>query len=128
LFLCGFSKGIKLRSYLAYSAFLPTPQDEFSRGAYSYFGLGSTGRDVASLSRRVGSPAGARVLFAGEHTNEEYQGSVHGAIISGEETAEEAWGIITGTDEGGDEGGVDDMNINEGDIDDCGDCEDEDEL
>lgn len=52
--------------------------DPFSRGAYSYAGVGGAGAHQA-LSR----PVGSTLFFAGEATNGEQTGTVAGAIESG---------------------------------------------
>ena len=52
--------------------------DPFSRGAYSYAGVGGAGAHQ-TLSR----PAGSTLFFAGEATNGEQTGTVAGAIESG---------------------------------------------
>ncbi|GMH55748.1 hypothetical protein TrST_g2423 [Triparma strigata] len=72
-------------------------EDEFSLGAYSYFGLGATERDIDALRKRIGKGKKG-ILWAGEATNSEYQGSVHGAIISGHEAAKECQGLLEGED------------------------------
>lgn len=50
-----------------------------SFGAYSYATNGTTTADFDTLAKSVNS----RVFFAGEHTNREYRGTVHGAYLSG---------------------------------------------
>ena len=60
--------------------------DPFSRGAYSFWRVGARATDVAE----VGESHCERVLFAGEHTSVEYQGSVCGALESGRRAAREA--------------------------------------
>lgn len=50
-----------------------------SFGAYSYATNGTTSADFDTLAESVNS----RVFFAGEHTNREYRGTVHGAYLSG---------------------------------------------
>jgi monoamine oxidase len=50
-----------------------------SYGAYSYATNGTTTADFDTLAKSVNS----RVFFAGEHTNREYRGTVHGAYLSG---------------------------------------------
>ena len=58
--------------------------DPFSRGAYSYAGVGGVGAHKA-LAR----PIGATLFFAGEATNGEQTGTVAGAIESGRRAAKE---------------------------------------
>lgn len=52
--------------------------DPFSRGAYSYVGVG--GRDVPE---RMATPMGGTLFFAGEHTHSGLIGTVAGALQSG---------------------------------------------
>jgi monoamine oxidase len=61
--------------------------DPFSRGAYSYAGVGGSGAHK-TLSR----PIGATLFFAGEATNAEQTGTVAGAIESGRRAATELLG------------------------------------
>jgi monoamine oxidase len=58
--------------------------DPFSRGAYSYAGVGGSGAHK-TLSR----PIGSTLFFAGEATNAEQTGTVAGAIESGVRAAAE---------------------------------------
>jgi monoamine oxidase len=58
--------------------------DPFSRGAYSYAGVGGAGAHQA-LSR----PVGSTLFFAGEATNGEQTGTVAGAIESGVKAAQQ---------------------------------------
>nr|CAD7464250.1 unnamed protein product [Timema tahoe] len=66
--------------------------DSWSRGAYSYMAVGSSGSDYDSLAAPVApnsgdqsteSSATPRVFFAGEHTIKNYPATVHGAFLSG---------------------------------------------
>jgi monoamine oxidase len=50
-----------------------------SYGAYSYPTNGSTSADFDTLSNEINN----KVFFAGEHTEREYRGTVHGAYLSG---------------------------------------------
>ena len=59
--------------------------DPWSRGGYAYFDPAFDPRDRAWLAR----PAG-RILFAGEHTSDRWQGYMNGAIESGRRAAAEA--------------------------------------
>jgi len=60
--------------------------DPYSRGAYSYVGVGGSGA-AAALSR----PVQRTLFFAGEHTDREGRnGTVHGAIASGRQAADAA--------------------------------------
>ncbi|KAI1710204.1 flavin containing amine oxidoreductase domain-containing protein [Ditylenchus destructor] len=59
-------------------------RDRFARGCYSYFATNSTAEDYDTLAIPLKDPEGTpRVLFAGEHTNRTYPGTVHGAFLSG---------------------------------------------
>ena len=58
--------------------------DPFTRGAYSYGGVGSSG-----TSRQITKPLQGTLFFAGEHADREGRnGTVHGAIGSGYQAAE----------------------------------------
>lgn len=50
-----------------------------SYGAYSYATNGTTTADFDTLAKAVNN----KLFFAGEHTNREYRGTVHGAYLSG---------------------------------------------
>jgi monoamine oxidase len=58
--------------------------DSFSRGAYSYAGVGGT-----RAHKELGKPMAATLFFAGEATNGEETGTVSGAISSGKRAARE---------------------------------------
>jgi monoamine oxidase len=66
--------------------------DEWARGGYAYFDPAFDPRLRAWLAR----PAG-RVLFAGEHTSDRWQGYMNGAVESGHRAAAEArhLGLLT---------------------------------
>lgn len=53
--------------------------DPFSQGSYSYLPIGSS----TSAFTAMAAPVDGRLLFAGEHTAEDYYQTVHGALISG---------------------------------------------
>ena len=53
-------------------------KDPLSRCAYSHIALGSTG-DVLD---HIAAPED-RIVFAGEHTSRAFEGTVHGAYVSG---------------------------------------------
>ena len=57
--------------------------DPYAYGAYSYFTLGTHCSDPSTLAE----PSGQSLLWAGEATDEEYQGSVHAAVLSGRRAA-----------------------------------------
>lgn len=59
-------------------------KDEFTLGAYSILNVGSSQSDYESLAKAEG-----RLFFAGEATSFEYQGTVHGAYVSGIRAANE---------------------------------------
>jgi len=50
-----------------------------SFGAYSYAASGTTSADFDTLAEAINN----KVFFAGEHTNRDYRGTVHGAYLSG---------------------------------------------
>lgn len=54
-------------------------QNVNSYGAYSYATNGTTTADFDTLAKTVNN----KLFFAGEHTNKEYRGTVHGAYLSG---------------------------------------------
>eukprot|EP00475_Leptophrys_vorax_P010585 TRINITY_DN17171_c0_g2_i1.p1 TRINITY_DN17171_c0_g2~~TRINITY_DN17171_c0_g2_i1.p1 ORF type:complete len:417 (-),score=9.24 TRINITY_DN17171_c0_g2_i1:421-1605(-) len=57
--------------------------DPYARGSYSYAKLGVHGSGSHTTDyNAVGKPEG-RLLFAGEHTDWLYQGTVHGAYLTG---------------------------------------------
>ena len=53
--------------------------DQYARGSYSFIAVGSSPDDMRALSE----PVGERLFFAGEATNAEHFGTVHGAYLSG---------------------------------------------
>ena len=59
-------------------------EDEFSRGAYAGFKLGTLERHAAALATPEWN---GRLLFAGDAIISEYEGSVHGALLSGKDAA-----------------------------------------
>jgi monoamine oxidase len=66
--------------------------DPWSRGGYSYPGVGSAPDDTTSHAR----PLGRRVYFAGEATEPVEYGTVHAALWSGEQAAEAIFRAATG--------------------------------
>lgn len=58
-------------------------KDPFTRGAYSYIPVGSTGQQYKEMSK----PVGNQLFFAGEATSHKYPSTVHGAYISGQREA-----------------------------------------
>ena len=50
-----------------------------SYGAYSYATNGTTTTDFDTLAKALNN----KLFFAGEHTNRDYRGTVHGAYLSG---------------------------------------------
>ena len=68
--------------------------DPWSRGGYSYPGVGSAPEDPAIHAR----PLGSRVFFAGEATEPVEYGTVHAALWSGEQAAEAIFRAATGAD------------------------------
>lgn len=70
--------------------------DPWSRGGYSYPGVGSAPEDRADHAR----PLGQRVFFAGEATEPVEYGTVHAALWSGEQAAEGIWRAACGVEAG----------------------------
>jgi monoamine oxidase len=66
--------------------------DPWSRGGYSYPGVGSAPEDREVYAR----PLARRVFFAGEATEPVEYGTVHAALWSGEQAAEAIFRIATG--------------------------------
>ena len=62
-------------------------EDPFSRGAYSSMALGALERHKEELRRPEWE---GRLIFAGEATVSEFEGSVHAALFSGKSAAEKA--------------------------------------
>jgi polyamine oxidase len=62
--------------------------DPYARGSYSFIAVGSSPDDMHALAE----PAGERLMFAGEATNPEFFGTVHGAYMSGVREAERILG------------------------------------
>lgn len=58
-------------------------RDPYALGAYSFPALGSTPKHFD----RLGMAVGDTLFFAGEHTEFDYHGTVHGALISGRRAA-----------------------------------------
>lgn len=65
--------------------------DPYSRGAYSYCVPGRFG--ARSVLTR---PVGGRIVFAGEHTQQNAYGTLHGAYLSGVRAAAEARRLLAG--------------------------------
>jgi monoamine oxidase len=68
--------------------------DPWSRGGYSYPGVGSAPEDREVHAR----PLGRRVWFAGEATEPVEYGTVHAALWSGEQAAAAIFRVATGND------------------------------
>ena len=60
-------------------------RERWSTGGYAVFGAGFDPRD-----RRLLSAPHGRMLFAGEHTSEHWQGFMNGAVESGQAAARDA--------------------------------------
>lgn len=58
-------------------------QDPLAGGSYAFLPVGASDEDMEALAEPVG-----RLRFAGEHTEDEYYATVHGAAISGVREAE----------------------------------------
>jgi polyamine oxidase len=54
--------------------------DVFSRGSYSFSGVGSDHQEDISV---LGAPVDDKLFFAGEATDADYPGTVHGALLAG---------------------------------------------
>jgi monoamine oxidase len=67
-------------------------EDPFTLGSYSSFRLGTLERHIESFSL---PEWGGRLIFAGEHTESEHQGSVHAALMSGKKAAEVVRGFLS---------------------------------
>lgn len=65
-------------------------ENQFTFGAYSFVGVGSTTNDFATIA----APVQNKIYFAGEHTSTEYRGTVHGAYLSGERAAKQISGLV----------------------------------
>jgi monoamine oxidase len=65
--------------------------DPFSLGSYSIPRMGSSGLDFGTLAE----PVGDRLFFAGEATEFDFQGCVHGAYFSGLREAERLIGMYS---------------------------------
>lgn len=59
--------------------------DRWARGAYSFLPVGASPAD----RRRLGTPVGERLFFAGEATSTRFAGTVHGSLLSGQRAARE---------------------------------------
>ena len=70
--------------------------DPWSRGGYSYPGVGSASEDREAHAR----PLARRVFFAGEATEPVEYGTVHAALWSGEQAAEAIWHAAFGVEAG----------------------------
>ena len=53
--------------------------DKFSYGSYSYTAVGNTPETYLEIR----TPINNLIYFAGEHTNENYPATIHGAYLSG---------------------------------------------
>lgn len=60
-------------------------KDEFAYGSYSYIPVGASPDDYDALAESVDDV----LFFAGEATTVDYSGTIHGALISGQDAAEE---------------------------------------
>jgi hypothetical protein len=66
-------------------------EDIYTRGAYSAFNLGTTNQHVDVIQS---SEWDGRLLFAGEATELDHMGSVHGALMSGKRAAADVLGLL----------------------------------
>jgi monoamine oxidase len=67
-------------------------QDETTLGSYSYLSVGGVPEDFLALE----VPVGERVFLAGEHTNRDYRGTLHGAHFSGLRAASQVVDLLLG--------------------------------
>jgi monoamine oxidase len=75
----------KLRQQLTGTYVHDWQQDPFSRGAYSYASVGGI-----NAARALAAPVAETLYFAGEAANfEGYNGTVHGAMATGDRAARE---------------------------------------
>ena len=54
-------------------------EDEFARQSYTFIKAGGTRSDPGNIAASIDD----KVYFAGEHTNADFIGTVHGAYVSG---------------------------------------------
>eukprot|EP00633_Aureoumbra_lagunensis_P008699 CAMPEP_0197308878 /NCGR_PEP_ID=MMETSP0891-20130614/7422_1 /TAXON_ID=44058 ORGANISM="Aureoumbra lagunensis, Strain CCMP1510" /NCGR_SAMPLE_ID=MMETSP0891 /ASSEMBLY_ACC=CAM_ASM_000534 /LENGTH=482 /DNA_ID=CAMNT_0042793637 /DNA_START=156 /DNA_END=1604 /DNA_ORIENTATION=- len=65
-------------------------QDPFALGAYSYWPVGSLDTDIDDLAKQT-----PPLFWAGEATSLDYQGSLAGALLSGERAADEITAFLS---------------------------------
>ncbi len=65
--------------------------DPYSCGAYSFMAAGAGPEDFLELAK----PINSTLFFAGEHTTDEYWGTVHGAYLTGIEAAEQIYDLAS---------------------------------
>jgi monoamine oxidase len=92
--------GIMVNLRSIYGAGIPNPtsflrtkwgQNINSFGAYSYASKGTTSADFETLAEGVDN----KLFFAGEHTERDYRGTVHGAYLSGMREADRIISLLT---------------------------------
>jgi len=66
--------------------------DPFSRGSYSFIGVGASNDSRRDLAEPLGDSRVDRVFFAGEATSTGHAATVHGAYLSGRRVADEVEG------------------------------------
>lgn len=66
-------------------------EDEFTRGSYSAFQLGTLEKHVDVLGATEWD---GKLVFAGEATENDHMGSVHAALMSGQRAAQEVWNLL----------------------------------
>ncbi|MFO0660279.1 MAG: FAD-dependent oxidoreductase [Polyangiaceae bacterium] len=74
-------------------------QDPFAFGSYSYMAIGASPKDRAALAESVNDV----LFFAGEATEEDYPGTVHGALLSGRRAADEIDEVDSGDEDEADD-------------------------
>lgn len=67
-------------------------EDEFTRGSYSAFQLGTLEKHIDTLGATEWD---GKLVFAGEATENDHMGSVHAALMSGQRAAQEVWKVLS---------------------------------
>ncbi len=65
-------------------------KDKYSQQSYTFIPTGASPKDIEVIAQSIGQE---KVLFAGEHTNFEFLGCTHNAMISGVKAAEKIIGM-----------------------------------
>jgi len=83
----------EIKSYLTHCEVTRWEEDPYSRGAYSSVALGASIRQLEGLKEPEWD---GRLLFSGEATISEFEGSVHAALFSGRTAAKQARAFFHG--------------------------------